>query len=83
MKVIRAIYGCIESALQWYKLFSDTLQKLGFTLNPYDKCIANKMINDKQLIISWHVDDCIVSHVDQNVLEEFGKRMIKEFGKME
>ncbi len=22
--VIRAIYGCIESALQWYKLFSGT-----------------------------------------------------------
>ena len=25
VKVIRAIYGCIESALQWYKLFSETL----------------------------------------------------------
>ena len=70
-------------ALQWYKLFSNTLQKLGFTLNPYDKCIANKMINGKQMTISWHVDDCIVSHADQNVVDEFGKRMIKEFGKME
>ena len=77
VKVIRAIYGCIVSALQWYKLFSNTLQKLGFTLNPYDKCIANKMINGKQMTISWHVDDCIASHVDQGVLDEFGKIMIK------
>jgi len=65
------------------KLFSNTLQKLGFTLNPYDKCIANKMINSKQMTIPWYVDDCIVSHVDQNVLDEFGKRMIKEVRKME
>ena len=82
VKVIRAIYGCIESALQWYKLFSETLVGLGFTLNDYDKCIANKMVNGKQMTISWHVDDCIVSHVDQSVLDEFGKTMIKEFGDM-
>jgi len=49
-------------------------------LNPYDKGIANKMINGKQMTISWHVDDCIVSH---DVLDEFGKIMIKEFGKLE
>ena len=81
--VIRAIYGCIESTLQWYKLFSDTLQKLGFTLNPYDKCVANKMINGKQITKSWFVDDCIVSHVDQNAQDESEKRRIKEFGVME
>ena len=83
VKVIRAIYGCIESALQWYKLFSETLVGLGFTLNDYDKCIANRMVKGKQMTISWHVDDCIVSHADQSVLDEFGKRMIEEFGEME
>ena len=45
MKVIRAIYGCIEAALQWYKMFTGTLKKLGYKLNPYDKCVANKVIN--------------------------------------
>ena len=49
-KVIRAIYGCIESALQWYELFSET--PLGFTLNDYDKCIANRMVKGKQMTIS-------------------------------
>ena len=82
VKLIRAIYGCIESALQWYKLFSETLQQEGFTLNPYDKCIANKVINGKQMTIAWHVDDCIVSHTDQDVLDKFGQRMIEEFGDM-
>ena len=41
MKVIREIYGCIEAALQWYILFSRMLEKMGYKLNPYDKCIAN------------------------------------------
>ena len=48
MKVIRAIYGCIEAALQWYIIFTGTLKKLGYKLNPYDKCVANKVINGNQ-----------------------------------
>jgi len=83
LKVVRAIYGCIESALQWYKLFSGSLKVLGFKLNEYDKCVANKMVDGKQLTIAWHVDDCIASHMDKKVLEGFGKVMIKEFGEME
>ena len=34
LKVLRAIYGCIESALCWYNLYSDTLKNEGFTINP-------------------------------------------------
>ena len=83
VKVIRAIYGCIESALQWYKLFSETLSDLGFKLNPYDKCVANKIVDGSQMTISWHVDDCIVSHASQSVLDEFAAKMIDEFGDME
>ena len=33
---LRAIYGCIELALQWYVLYKTTLEKEGFVLNPYD-----------------------------------------------
>ena len=82
IQVIRAIYGCIESALQWYKLFTGTLISQGFKLNPYDKCVANKIINGKQLTIVWHVDDCLVSHHSQKDLDQFAQTMIKEFGDM-
>ena len=47
LEVLQAIYGCIESALRWYELYSETLIKEGFIINPYDKCVANKTINDK------------------------------------
>lgn len=68
LRVLRAIYGCIELALLWYNLFSVTLVKMGFTLNPHDKCVANKMVNGSQLTIVWYVDDCKVSHRDPKVV---------------
>jgi hypothetical protein len=30
----KALYGCVQSALLWYKLFHDTLKKMGFAINP-------------------------------------------------
>ena len=47
MEILMAIYGCIESALRWYELYSQTLEKEGFVINRYDKCVANKIINGK------------------------------------
>ena len=47
MEIIQAIYRCIESALRWYELYSDTLMKEGFEINPYNRCVANKVIDGK------------------------------------
>ena len=60
----------IESALLWYKLFTEVLQKEGFILNPYDACVANKTINGKQCTVGWYVDDNILSHVETTVVDE-------------
>lgn len=32
----KALYGCVQSALLWYKLYSETLKGMGFKINPYD-----------------------------------------------
>ena len=45
LKLERALYGCIQSALLWYNTFVTKLQKDGFLLNRYDPCVANKEIN--------------------------------------
>jgi len=57
------MYGRVKSALLRYKLYVDTLKNLGFELNKYDLCVANKTINDTQCTIVWHVDDSKISHV--------------------
>ena len=55
---------------------------MGFELNPYDECVANKMINDKQCTIAWHVDDNKISHVDKNMVLKVIKCIEAKFGKM-
>jgi hypothetical protein len=64
----KAMYECVKSALLWYNLFSTTLKEmLGFTLHQYDPWIANKTINGSQCTIVWYVDDTKISHVDPAV----------------
>jgi len=51
LKLLKALYGCVWSALLWYQLFVGTLERIGFKLNPYDLCIANKLVEGKQCMI--------------------------------
>ena len=80
MKVIHSIYGCIESALLWYNLYASTLKGLGFKINPYDKYVANKMIDGKQCTLVWYVDDNKLSRVDPNVVTNIINIIKEHFG---
>jgi Reverse transcriptase (RNA-dependent DNA polymerase) len=82
VELLKALYGCIKSALLWYKLLASTLIDLGFELNPYDLCVANKMIDGKQCTICWYVDDLKISHVDPNVVTRVIEMIESRFGKM-
>ena len=82
VRVLRALYGCIESALLWYELYSSTLQDMGFELNPYDKCVANKLINGKQCTIVFYVDDNKVSHADPTVVTQVLDQIANHFGEL-
>ena len=53
----------------------------GFMINPYDQCMANKVINGKQCTIVWHVDDIKISHMSKDVVEDVIKSLNKSFGK--
>ena len=78
----KALYGCVQSALLWYELYSTTLLEMGFKINPYDLCVANANIDGKQCTICWYVDDNKISHKDPKVVEEVIKKIELKFGKM-
>ena len=82
VRLLKALYGCVKSALLWYQLFTGHLQKLGFVLNPYDPCVANRVINGKQCTIAWYVDDNKISHVDSHVVTKIIEQIEDRFGKM-
>ena len=82
MKVLRAIYDCLESAMLWYNLYVTTLKGMGFELNPYDLCVANKIINGKQCTIVWYVDDNKISHEDPAIVDTIIQELTTHFGEL-
>ena len=39
LRLLKALYICMEYAILWYDLYSKTLKPQGFLINPYDRCI--------------------------------------------
>jgi hypothetical protein len=82
VELAKALYGTCQAALLfWENLSSFLIEELGFTLNKYDKCVANKMIDGKQCTIIWHVDDLKMSHVSDAVLDTIIGRLDEKYGK--
>ncbi len=50
----------------FYRKLVLELQEMGFEINPYDPCVANKMVNRTQMGIRWHVDNLMISHFSQD-----------------
>jgi hypothetical protein len=44
---------------------------MGFIINPYDPCVANKIVNGNQLALQWHVDDLMISRVGVTAINKF------------
>ena len=83
VRLLKALYGCMKSALLWWKLLTGTLQKDGFAVNPYDPCVANKtMIDGTQCTVCWYVDDLKISHVRDEVIDDVIEMIESHFGKM-
>jgi hypothetical protein len=69
VKLCKALYSCLKSALLFYKKLWTDLRDKGFALNPYDPCVCNKMITGKQMTITWHVDHLKISHASQREID--------------
>ena len=82
LRLKKALYGCVQSALLWYELYVSKLQEMGFELNPYDQCVANKIINGSQCTVGFWVDDNKISHKDPEVVSQVIKEIEEYFGKM-
>ena len=78
----KAMYGCIKAARLFYENLKKTLLNMGFVLNPYDQCVANREINGSQCTILWHVDDVKISHKDPEVVTKIIKQLEDVYGVM-
>jgi hypothetical protein len=81
VELAKALYGTLQAALLfWQNLSGFLVEELGFTVNKYDRCVANKIINGNQCTICWHVDDLKMSHVQADVLEDIVKKLDAKYG---
>ena len=71
VKLNKALYGLLQSALLFYKKLRGELEGRGFKINDYDPCVAHKDINGHKMIVTWHVDDLKVSHKDPFEITRF------------
>jgi hypothetical protein len=42
------------------------LEEIGFQINTYDPCVANRIINGSRHTVTWHVDNLKSIHIDLN-----------------
>ena len=70
VELVKTLYGTLRAALIFWRKLTSKLVEWGFTINPYDWCVANKQINGQQCTLVWHVDDMKISHADRKIVDD-------------
>ena len=80
VRMLKALYGMLISSILYYKKFRTDIESIGFQVNPYNICVANRTISGKQHTVTWHVDDLKSSHVSPKVNDEFAQWCDETYG---
>ena len=78
--VLRSIYGWIDSEFLWYKILSTKFEGLDFEINPYDRCVAKKIIEGTKCTMAWYADDNKMSHKNPAVISDIINIVKEDFG---
>ena len=73
VQMSKALYCLLKSTLDFCNKLRSDLEGNGFEINPYDLCVANMVVNDKEMKVTWHVDDLKFSHDDENENTKFAE----------
>ena len=49
-------------------------------MNPYDECVANRIVNGKHHTVAWNVDDLKSIHVYSKFNNDFHKWLERTYG---
>ena len=79
-KYKKSFYGILQSTLIFYRNMAKDLDAYGSQMNPYNPCMANKIINNKHMTVLWHVNVLKVSHVDSFEVTMFAGYMSSIYG---
>ena len=83
IRIAKMLHGILKSSLLYYKKFVKDIKQIGCQINPCETYVANKMINNKQHTLAWHVDDIKASHVNPTVNDKFAEWCESIYGSKE
>jgi hypothetical protein len=58
--MLKAMYGCVQASLLWYKLLVQVLEDIGFKVSEVDRCVMWLIVDGVINIILIYVDDLLV-----------------------
>jgi hypothetical protein len=79
----KAIYGTMNAALLAYKKLARLLKGWGFIMNPYEPCLWNRLVNQKQMSMLFHIDDIFLCHKSPVMVTLFIKKLEAEYGTLQ
>eukprot|EP00957_Ditylum_brightwellii_P078948 6003248-Ditylum_brightwellii.AAC.1 len=83
VRILKALDDMLELSLLFSKTFRTDIETIGFEINPYDICVANRSVEGKQHTVTWHADDVKSSHDDPKVNDKFHKWCERKYGSEE
>ena len=79
VRLLKALYGCVESSQLWYTEITNTLKQLGFKANEVDPCVLNVERGGHQITVCVYVDDLMVTSVDESDLCWLRDELVKKY----
>jgi Reverse transcriptase (RNA-dependent DNA polymerase) len=79
VKLLKALYGCVESARLWYDNISTLLKSIGFVQNLRDRCVFNMVVREAQVTVCIYVDDLIITCTKPDVIDEVLTKLSEEY----
>ena len=52
VRMLKALYDMLISSILYYKKFRKDTESVGFEVNPYNICVANRQVNGKQQTVT-------------------------------
>ena len=83
VKLLKALYGCVQSSSVWYDLLTTKLGGIGYIKNTQDSCVFNKLnAEGKQVTVVIHVDDIMITTEGEANLSKEIQLIEEKFGEL-
>ena len=80
VRLKKALYGCVQSAVLWYNELKSTLVTMGLTENVYDVCSFTRLRGQSVDRILVYVDDLFITADAEPVLDEIDRTLREKYG---